>query len=399
MSEPGPIGERVRALRQNRYPRMTQRELADAAGISVDVISKLEQGSKQTALLVTLHQIARALDVNVSDLLGADQRIDQDSSTGDAGVIAIRRALLARSAADGPAVPDGDLDRSVNFAWGAYWHGRYDTLGATLPELITQARTSNRLSGTPRSAVRLADSYGVTASTLVHLGELDLAYLAMDRALSTAEHGDDPLYRAALNGWMSWLLLHQTGTLDEAYAVAVTAAGDLRGNDDPRALSVWGSLLLSAGVAAARIEDVDAADAFLREARSAAERLLNLGFPIRRDYESSFGVAQVVMQSVDVAVVTDRPGRALDLARAFPPDADLPIASRARHLADRAYALAALDKDEEALDVLLTIEHLAPQWIRFQTYPRSVIRELVERERRARTPRLRGLAERLGLVA
>jgi hypothetical protein len=74
------------------------------------------------------------------------------------------------------------------------------------PELITQARCAHHHSGTAGSAVRLAGSYGVTASTLVHLGELDLAYLAMDRALSSAEHGDDALYRAALEGWMSWLL-------------------------------------------------------------------------------------------------------------------------------------------------------------------------------------------------
>jgi hypothetical protein len=158
-------------------------------------------------------------------------------------------------------------------------------------------------------------------------------------------------------------------------------------------------LLLSAGVAAARTEDIDSADELLREARVAAERLLDLGFPVRRDYESTFGLAQVIMQSVDVAVVTDRPGLALDLARAFPSGAGLPVAAQARHLADRAYALTALDKDEEALDVLLMIERLAPQWIRYQAYPHTVIRELIERERRARTPRLRGLAERLGVVA
>jgi len=380
---------------------MTQRELAARARVSVDLISKLEQGSKQTVLLLTLHRLARALDVNVSDLLGDAQRIDQGTSTDTVGVLAIRRALMARSADQETDAREDDLDKSVSFAWGAYWHGRYDTLGEALPELIGAARAAHHVSDSPRSATHLANSYGVTASMLVHLGELDLAYLAMDRATSVAEQGDDPLYRGVLDGWMSWVLLHQTGALEEAHRLAATAANDLRqhlNDDDPKAVSVWGSLLLSAAVAAARNEDIDTADELLREAQGAGQRLHDLGFPLRRDYESTFGLAQVIMQSVDVAVVSDRPGRALDLARAFPQDSGLPLASQARHLADRAYALTALNKDEEALDVLLTIERLAPHWIRYQTYPHSVIRELTERERRARTPRLRALAERLNVV-
>jgi hypothetical protein len=39
--------------------------------------------------------------------------------------------------------------------------------------------------------------------------------------------------------------------------------------------------------------------------------LAELGFAVQRDYESSFGLPQVIMQSVDVAGVTDRPGRGL----------------------------------------------------------------------------------------
>jgi transcriptional regulator with XRE-family HTH domain len=68
-SELPSIGERIRQLRVEQKPRMTQRELAERAGVSVDLISKLEQGTKQTALLVSLHKIARALDVDVSVLL------------------------------------------------------------------------------------------------------------------------------------------------------------------------------------------------------------------------------------------------------------------------------------------------------------------------------------------
>ncbi len=66
MTSAGSIGERIRQLRTERMPRLTQRELAEKSGISVDLISKLEQGTKQSALLTTLTKIARALDVDVS---------------------------------------------------------------------------------------------------------------------------------------------------------------------------------------------------------------------------------------------------------------------------------------------------------------------------------------------
>ena len=82
----------------------------------------------------------------------------------------------------------------------------------------------------------------------------------------------------------------------------------------------------------------------------------------------------------------------------MPPDADLPLAARARHLADVAYAQTGLGRDREAVDTLLGIERAAPHWMRYQSYPRTIVRELLERERRARTPQLRSLAARLSVA-
>src|SRR6266545_5917443 len=92
---PSTIGERIKQLRLQRDSQMTQRELAERAGVSVDLISKLEQGRKQSALLVSLHKIARALDVDVSMLLARPVRIDVTDDGQDQGVLAIRRAITA----------------------------------------------------------------------------------------------------------------------------------------------------------------------------------------------------------------------------------------------------------------------------------------------------------------
>lgn len=392
------IGERIRQLRQERSPRMTQRELAERAGVSVDTVSKLEQGVKQTALIGTLHRIAQALDVDVSALLARLARIDtEDGAT--AGVVAIRRALTALYSEGEPAAL-GELRGSVNAAWSYYWTNRFDTLGALLPELIVQARAAG---DSPEASAVRSDVYGVTASVLVHLGHVDLAYLAMERAVRSAEVSDDELRRAAVSGWMSWLLLHQTGSYDQAQRLAVTEADRTEPRLEtapPQAIAVWGGLLVSAAVAAARNDRPAEADDLINLAETAAVRVGAQGYyEVSSHYERPFGVPLVLMQSVDIAVVTDRPGRALALAERMPPDADLPDAAKARHLADVAFAQTATGRDAKAVDTLLRIERQAPNWMRYQSYPRTIIRELLERERRARTPRLRGLAVRLGIEA
>jgi hypothetical protein len=274
-------------------------------------------------------------------------------------------------------------------------------LGGLLPGFIGAARATAHATGAPGVFAVLSDAHGVAASTLVHLGHVDLAYLAMDRATTAADRSEDPLRRAALSGWMSWLLLHQTGSSDQAQRLAVEEADRVEprlGKARAEQLSVWGSLLLSGAVAAAREDQPDEADDLLNLAEAAATRLQAADHEVRTDYQSPFGLPQVVMQSVDVAVVTDRPGRALQVAKRMPPDAALPLAARARHLADVANAQTSLGRDRAATDTLLAIERTAPHWIKYQAYPRTIVRELLERERRARTPQLRGLAHRLGVA-
>jgi len=73
---PGTIDARMRQLRRACRPQLTQRELAERAGVSVDLVSKLEQGQKQSALLGSLRKIAAALDVDVGVLLAGPTHPD-----------------------------------------------------------------------------------------------------------------------------------------------------------------------------------------------------------------------------------------------------------------------------------------------------------------------------------
>jgi transcriptional regulator with XRE-family HTH domain len=114
-----PIGERIYELRAQRRPRMTQRELADRAGVSVDLVAKLEQGAKRSASLDSLGRIAGALEVDVAELLTRQPQVDAKpredlATTVDPGLDAIEVARLAERSDVGPGtldVIDATVDR------------------------------------------------------------------------------------------------------------------------------------------------------------------------------------------------------------------------------------------------------------------------------------------------
>jgi transcriptional regulator with XRE-family HTH domain len=386
------IGSRIRSLRGGV---LTQQCLADVAGVSVDLIRKLEQGVRQTASIASLQKIARALDVDVAELLGKPRSLP--SADPNAGTVAIRRALtpvddlLGETLVQVEALNVRDARRSVEYAWGAYWTGRYDVLSAVLPGALPQLRATVRTDERGELQDLLARLYWVTACTLVQLGQTDPAYLAIRQALHAATASEDELLYATLCGSLAWQLLVQ-GRYDEAHAVAVRAAGTIepQGQVTPAHLSAYGSLILTGATAAGRDGRSGEAEHLVSIAEGVAQRVGG----DRHDYETYFGPSQVVMQRVDIEVVTEQYERALTTAKRMPERVALPLAARARHLTDQALAHSRLGASGRALDALLAAERVGPDWIRYQTLPRMIVSELLHRDRRAP---LRGLARRLGV--
>ncbi|MGY1894586.1 helix-turn-helix domain-containing protein [Nocardia gipuzkoensis] len=389
------IGVRIR---QFRGKALTQRQLADQAGVSVDLVRKLEQGGRQTASIASLQKIARALDVDIADLIG--KRHGVPSTNPDAGIVAIRRALtpvddLLGETKEETAVSLDDGRRAVEYAWGAYWSGRYELLTSILPPGLTQLRATvhaARNGSVAPANELLARMYWVTGCTLVHLGQTDPAFLAIREALAAAELGNDPLLLATIRGSVAWQLLIQ-GRYDESRGVALNAAATLEpsGEVTPSHLSAYGSLVLQGATAAGRAQDVHDA---LSLVETASEVALRIGAD-RQDYETYFGPSQVVMQTVDVNVSSERYPEALAAAKAMPVNGSLPQASRARHLADTAVALTRTGRHQRALDALLTAERVGgADWLKYQTLPRHIVTELLDHDRKVP---LRAFARRIGV--
>lgn len=390
------IGARIKKRRGKLF---TQLELADRAGVSVDLIQKLEQGQRHTASVGSLQQIARALDVPLSKLL--DKEAAVPSSDPSAGVVAIRRALtpvddlLDQDVTDTAPLTLDDAERTVTYLWGRYWAGRYELLSQMLPEALMQLRataTTVPAADRSRAARALAQGYQAAGDTLVHLGQPDAAWLAIREALRAARNSDDELLDAALRISVSWQLLVQ-GRYTESERVAVSTARDIEPAGDVSAsqLSAYGLLTMTAATAAARAHRAATTDELMAEARATAERLGHE----RADHQTTFGPVKVGMLQVDCAVVQDDWPGALTAAEALPRDLDLPLASRARHMADVALAHLRLGHPQRALTTLLAMEDMAPAWINYQSLPRQMAAEMVESERRVSQP-LRDLAVRLG---
>jgi transcriptional regulator with XRE-family HTH domain len=391
------IGERIRELRRPTY---TQTDLAAAADVSVDVIRKLEQGRRHTASIATLARIARALDVDIADLLGP-ARPAPSAGEDQARIWAIRDALTSvddlLGELDDPDAPDlTELARAVVYSWGLYWAGRYGPLAATLPRLLTEAQAAKHAAATgdDQAADLAGQVHQVAANTLVRLGAPDLGHVAAREALRLATVAPDPLRQATARCTLGSVLMAQ-GRYVDAERVAVATAQDVQptGEASPAELSVYGGMLLLGATSAARQGRAGAATELLGEAAETADRA---GVD-RTDYEVPFGPSNVVMQSTDCAVVAEDYVQAAQVARRMPRDSALPLVARSRHLVDVAHAQLRLGHTHAAESALLTVERAASEWTAHHRLPRVLVGELLTRG--CPSVRLRELSHRLNVAS
>jgi len=241
----------------------------------------------------------------------------------------------------------------------------------------------------------LVDLYRLAAMELRQYGEFDLAWIAADRALLTAQRTGD----IALVGACAGTLVHQMtaqGRLHEALTPALDAAAALRVHHaaPPAMWSVWGALHLFAALAAARGGDGPASADLLTAAHLAADR----NGRDRNDHATHFGPTNVAVQEVGVLVDLGRPAAALGRAAAMP-EIRLPsVNRRCYHHLHLARAHAMLRHDSDTLAQVLAAEDVAPEIVRWDPLSRELVRGLLIRSRRGVPVALRALAQRTDLA-
>lgn len=272
------VGERIAFYRRRRG--LTQSVLAGLVGRSEDWLSKVERGERQVRRLDVLGEVAAALRVTISDLLGQPVLLEDDARDDD--VPAVRDALMAphrlsRVLFAGQEEPKILVDvvaaaRLVEGGWTEYQRGRLGRVIAMLPALIRAAQSMEgqdpRAGGAGAWAVS-SRTHHLAATTLSKIGEGDLAWIAAERAMQAADLADDPLVLASAARAGTHALL-ATGRYEDALQLGRAASTWLAPRmreHDPAALSLAGMLHLRMAVAAARRQDRSSADSLLREPR------------------------------------------------------------------------------------------------------------------------------------
>jgi transcriptional regulator with XRE-family HTH domain len=404
------LGDNIARIRRQRS--LTQEQLAEAAGVSVETIGKLERNDRTSARLHTVSAIARALGVPTSSLHGdastAAARGEPDH--GPVSLMDLRRALTpVRGLSAGPTADPPTLDQiaaDLRATDRAYHANDYATVLGGLPGLLADARGAAGVAADAerhRAQSLVARAHHLTGNLLIQLRVVDLAYCALNAALDAADESGDEVVGAAILQGVCWLLLRQ-GRLDDAERVAVTAADRIEprfSRARPAELAAWGWLLLGAAAAAARDNRADDAGQMIDVAAAAAVRIGERApGPGHLMMVAGFGVPQVEMQRVESAAVAGEAGRVLALAGRVPPGPHGGVSSGYnRHLLDVAWAYANLGQHTQAAEVLYGIRDQAPAWLANQRYARDIVETIANGRRRAMSQEMADLASLVGVSA
>jgi transcriptional regulator with XRE-family HTH domain len=405
-----PIGERIAIYRRRRG--LTQLVLAGLIGRSESWLSQVERGIRPVDRLSVLIDISHILKIDVTDLTGQPFSLAPNGSLENEAVRAIGQALTRYDAIpaildsirgrDAPLPDLASLRRDLRRAWQFRQAARYSELGAVLPRLIADTEVATReFEGTDRLAAFavLAETYHVGAMALKKFGENELAWIAADRGVLAAERAEAPLLMAVSARAVGQVFM-SAGRLDEAERVSTAAHTALEpglGKASPEYLSVWGALLLTRAIIAARKNDRSTAGQFLHEAAATAGRLGQ----DRNDFWTAFGPTNVAIHAVSVDVELGDPAAGLCRAPSVDPSRLSPelVERRVYHMIDLARGYAHQRNDAAAVLTLLEAERAAPEEVRYHVIVPEMLRDLLRRERRAATPGLRPLAARVGVLS
>ncbi|MFG3701791.1 helix-turn-helix domain-containing protein [Micromonospora sp. NPDC047620] len=378
-----PVGRRVAYWRGRR--KLSQQVFADRLGKSKSWVDKVERGVRSLDKLSTLQEVARVLRIDTAVLVGGDAEPVETTHRAES-VVQIRAALsryeipLGRPAGRRPVLSVDRMLREVGYAWTTFQHARYPQVINLAPALLTNAQhTHARAPAMGR--VPLVEAYRITAALLLKLGDAELAWLAVDRAMLAATGDRDLVAAAAVQLGQ---VLRASGRVREAKSVLLAAAYRIAPpvveHGAPAESSLCGTLLIQAALAAAQDGNETAAAELIDEAASMAERVGD-GHDHHR---TGFGPTAVDLARAAVAVET---GDAHD-ALAWHEKATkrvgwrwLPAEHRAAHLLDIARAYLHVDDAINAGRVLTEAERTAPAEITHRPVARNVIAEI------ARDPR------------
>jgi transcriptional regulator with XRE-family HTH domain len=408
-----PIGRRVAYWRSRR--KMSQQVFADRLGKSKSWVDKVERGVRRLDKFSVVYEIADVLQLDVQLLLGKDpeRRPDTMNCVDQVEVEEIRAALerydqisaFFYAPPEPPPLPE--LRKAINHAWLSYQHAKYGMLARTLPRLLREAQAADAAFGGAEpddlgreSAQLLGQVYQISSSALRKLGEHELAWLAADRSMAVSQRAGDQMLAGTATTRVALALLalgRSRAALEINVNIANRLAPGSEGNESssPERVSVYGQLLLQGAMAAARIGDSATVRDLLASAQEAADQL---GGDFNY-YWTCFGPTNVQLHRAAAMVELGEGRQAVDVHEKINPEgfgALLPE-RRAHRFLDIARAHAQSGDIENASEMLLEGDRLAPSEIRCRPLAREVLSDVLRRTRGTPSAPVLELAEHLSV--
>lgn len=184
------VGRRVRHWRERR--NLTRKQFADMVGRSTSWLDKIESGERQLARLPMLELVADTLGIDPSVLTDASHAQRARDCVDATEVQSIRAALgvypgLSARAGDGVSVRS--VQRQATYLDHVWLSSRFAVVAQHLPNLVKQAQQAILVASpddrTPAHRA-LVTAYRLASSMLLKFEANDVAWLAADRAMSTA---------------------------------------------------------------------------------------------------------------------------------------------------------------------------------------------------------------------
>jgi len=404
---PQQAGARLKAVRLQRG--LSLRTVAGLAGISIGMLSMLENGQRKLERTGHILALASALQVAPVELTGQPfAPVDCKATAAHAAIPSLRLALLGMyfgGPVDRAASPTNLLAARVAEANRLYHACEYDVLTPLLPSLLGDLHAAvEAADGKSRPGLLrlLADAYHPACTLLLkNLGYIDLAFIAVTRAADAIEQLDDPVYRA-LSGFFRTHVLMAAGSPDQALACATGAADEVE-----RHLSGQGShaLLGELHLIRATCLTQDSKRSGPDQTRKIQEHLVEAADLATRTGETrawhlNFGPTNVGIHEVSLNTDLGRHGHAVAAGAHVSPQVLAAPGRQAAFHGDLGRSLSHLrGRGADAVAELLAAERIAPQRVHANVLVREAVANLMGRQLPARSTRdLRGLAHRMGLA-
>ncbi|UQI48768.1 helix-turn-helix domain-containing protein [Streptomyces sp. HU2014] len=387
-------GKNLQTVRKRRG--LSQRELADASGVSLSAIRKLEQGERPSARMETWRKLASTLKVPTMSLATPDTE-GADGETVDRWE-QVRKALDApvglTAEQDEPPTVDG-VRESVDALTPLFRADQFGKLAVALPQIIRDADALGPAGRPVR--VKLLQ---LTGWLLTQTRQFEAAQSALERSMDDVS---DRLEATETANNLCWLLLRM-GKLGEARELAIKWADDMEPRRitkaTPTELCLWGWMLLRVSAAAVRDSRPGEAEDAMKFAHAASIALGREYAPPEHSLRT-FGPLTVLLKRGENAAVSDAPDKVLKFASLVPRKGKRggvrPTSNNwNRHLLDVSHAHARTGQYGDAVAQLREIHAASPEWLPNQRFARDILNEVIA-GRRTLTTEMRDLAEAVRL--